>query len=103
MDEVHKKWAAMEIPASSTGKDKEDQAKIASARKQIIKTVNFDLNDDRHLKTEKIKDTVTYLRRILENVRDNPTEEKFRKVSETWTKAGRQEHVYFFFTFLANL
>jgi hypothetical protein len=82
MDEVHKKWAEVEIePDAALLKNKEDQAKIAAARKQIIRVVNFDLNDDKHLKLSQIKDTVTYLRRILENVRDNPTEEKFRKVS----------------------
>jgi PUB domain len=80
MDKVQEKWAKVEIP-TSTGKDKEDEAKIAAARKAIIKVVNWDLNDDKHRKTEHIKDTVTYLRKILENVRDNPTEEKFRKVS----------------------
>jgi hypothetical protein len=81
MDEVHKKWAEVEIkPDAELLKNKEDQAKIAAARKQIIRVVNFDLNDDKHLKLSQIKDTVTYLRRILENVRDNPTEEKYRKV-----------------------
>jgi hypothetical protein len=84
MDDVRKKWAEMESPTTSAGKDKvlkEDEAKIAAARREIIKVVNWDLNDDKHRKTEHIKDTVTYLRRILENVRDNPTEEKFRRVS----------------------
>lgn len=87
MDEVHKKWAEVELPTAS-GKNTEDQAKIAAARKQIIKVVNWDLNDDKHRKSPQIKDTVTYLRRILENIRDNPTEKKYRKVSLVSTKAG---------------
>lgn len=103
MDDVHKKWAEMEIPTTSAGKDKEDEAKIAAERKKIIKIVNWDLNDDKHRKTENIKDTVTYLRRILENVRDNPTEEKFRKVSEATTMAGRQEQFNSFYFLLSTL
>ncbi|KAG7673267.1 hypothetical protein Ndes2526B_g03302 [Nannochloris sp. 'desiccata'] len=88
MDEVHKKWAEVELPTAS-GKNTEDQAKIAAARKQIIKVVNWDLNDDKHRKSPQIKDTVTYLRRILENIRDNPTEKKYRKIRITNATFGK--------------
>jgi hypothetical protein len=88
MDEVHKKWAEVEVPTSAVLKNKEDEAKINAARKQIIHIVNWELNDDKHLKTEQIKDTVVYLRKILENVRDNPTEPKFRKVSRFFPTAA---------------
>ena len=96
MDEVHKKWAEVEIPTSAV-KNKEEEAKIATARKAIIKCVNWDLNDDKHRRTEQIKDTVTYLRRILDNVRNDPTNDKYRRVSNS---LHRRQKIFFFFPFL---
>lgn len=79
MDEVRKKWAEQGAPSPRANFD-ENSEKIAAARKVLLRVVNWDLNDDKHRKLEQIKDTVEYLMKILGNVRDHPTEEKYRRV-----------------------
>ena len=80
MDEVRKKWAE-QASTSPRVQNNENAEKIAAARKEIIRVVNWNLNDDKHRKIEQIKDTVDYLVKIIGNVRDQPTEEKYRRVS----------------------
>jgi hypothetical protein len=77
-DLVREKWAEKALAITSPP---EDVAKLASARKEILRIINWEVNDDRHRKIDQIKDTATYICRILSNVLDNPQDEKFRRVS----------------------
>lgn len=55
----------------------------------MIKVVNWQLNDDKHRKLEQILDTTQFLQKICKNVRDSPTEEKYRKIRITNPTFGR--------------
>ena len=79
MDAVRRKWAE-EQSTIVTPAVQEENIKLAAKRKDILKIINW-LND-KHRTLAQILDTLTYLKRICENVRDNPEDQKFRKVSE---------------------
>lgn len=78
---IREKWAEKAV-ATPTTTPSEDDAKLASARKEILRIINWEVNDDRHRKIDQIKDTVAYLCKILSNVLNNPQEEKFRRVRD---------------------
>lgn len=61
----------------------QQEAKFQEARKAMIKTINWQLNDDKHRKLEQILDTTQYLQKICGNVYEHPEEAKYRKIRIT--------------------
>eukprot|EP00887_Chlorella_sp_A99_P007878 scaffold20.g7878.t1 len=57
--------------------------RVAAQRKALIHVANWQIMDERHRKLAQIDDSVTFLRRICDNVRSQPDEPKFRKIKLT--------------------
>ena len=76
-DVVRAKWVEKSINKPS---HKPEDEKIGRARKEIVRVINWELNDTRHRKREQIKDTVVYLKKILNNVRNHAEEQRYRRV-----------------------
>lgn len=75
---VRAKWAEKSLHPPSV---KLEDEKVGRARKEIVRVINWELNDTRHRKLDQIKDTVVYLKKILNNVRNNSDEQRYRRVS----------------------
>ncbi len=70
----------MTDPAMNPLDSVEGKLRVAAAKKRLIHVANWSIMDEKHRKLGQIQDSLSFLRRICENVRDNPGEEKYRKV-----------------------
>lgn len=81
-DAVRDKWQSKqgEFNQSQDLTKADEDRQFAEAKKRINHVVNWELNDDKHLKLDQIQTTVIALKQIMNNVREHPEDGKFRRI-----------------------